>query len=124
METSHREIGVFDSFGLVVVQPYATVVPEFLQVPLPALVEGGGKHALYRRCFGELLPRSINGAKIRAQIGSAGSGGVLGACIRAGVDQRYLELRFAQLHGCSDVSALRRFIRAGRYRARIPGAVS
>lgn len=121
LQSAHREIGIFDDFGLVVVQPYAAVAPELLQLPARDLRPGHAKRSVYRRCFGDLLPAPARRArKVRAQIGGQGQGGVLGACVDAGMDQPYLERRFAALHHC-DVATVRRFIRAGRHRTGIPG---
>jgi hypothetical protein len=125
LQSGDREIGIFDAAGLTVVQPFAVVAAEMMGLPARFLGPGTGKRELYRTLFGDLLPAPATEAvKIRAQIGSAGGSGVLGACLEAGIDGDYLESRFAELHGDADQAAVRGLIRAGRSRSKVPGLLA
>jgi asparagine synthetase B (glutamine-hydrolysing) len=120
LDTSHREIGIFSAYGLSLVQPYAVAVDAYLTLPGDFLALEDRKQRLARMLFGPSLPGYVyERPKVRAQIGSSGSGGVLGVCIDRGLDQRWLAERFAKLHDAR-VDELARFIRAGVYRAEYP----
>jgi asparagine synthetase B (glutamine-hydrolysing) len=121
LETSHREIGIFRAWGLSVVQPYAVAVDAYLALPSSILGPDQGKARVCRAVFGDAVPDYVYSRdKVRAQIGSAGGGGVLAACIDRGIDRDWLRRRFADLHGVEDPIQLDRFIRAGQYRGGIP----
>jgi asparagine synthetase B (glutamine-hydrolysing) len=122
LETSHREIGPFEAWGLPVVQPYAAAADLFLALPAEYLAAPDRKARLSRAIFGDRIPAFVyERPKARAQIGDGDPGaGVLGVCADRGMDDGYLRRRFAELHRVRDVSALDQFIRAGRYRAGIP----
>jgi asparagine synthetase B (glutamine-hydrolysing) len=122
VETSHREVGPFQRYGLPLVQVYAPAVDHYLALPEDFLGDPARKDRLCQLMFGDLLPDYIYGRpKTRAQVGDAETGrGVLGACVDNGVDRTWLRQRFAQLHGVSEPSALDRFMRAGRYRSAVP----
>lgn len=122
LDTCHREVGVFGAFGLAVAQPYAACAPAYLRLPADALERDDRKDRLVWDIVGSELPEYIyRRPKVRAQLGDAEGGGALAACVDRGVDGPWLRRRFAQLHGIEDESALDRFIRAGRYRAELPG---
>jgi asparagine synthetase B (glutamine-hydrolysing) len=121
VETSHREVGIFRAWDLSVVQPYAVAVDAYLALPPSVLGPDHGKARVCRAVFGDDVPEFIYSRdKVRAQIGSAGGGGVLAACIDRGIDRDWLRRRFADLHGVEDPIQLDRFIRAGQYRGGIP----
>ena len=121
LDTSHREVGVFEAFGIPVVQPYAVAVDTYLALPEEFLLLADRKERLCRAIFGERLPRFVyERPKARAQTGGAQGAGVLGACLRHGIDGERLRARFADLHGVEDLSALDRFVRAGLYRSALP----
>jgi asparagine synthetase B (glutamine-hydrolysing) len=122
LDSCHREVGVFEAWGLPVVQPYATAVDAYLALPEAFLRLEDRKPRLARAVFGSRLPEYVySRPKVRAQVGSTDpAGGVLAACVDRGFDGRWLRQRFAELHGVRDPSALDRFIRAGRYRAAPP----
>ena len=122
LETSHRETGPFQAWGLPVVQPYAVVVDQYLALPATFLRVDDRKEHLSRMIFGDGIPSYVYARpKTRAQVGgAAAAGGVLATCIDHGVDASWLRRRFAELHGVTDATTLDRFIRGGRYRAAIP----
>ena len=128
LDTSHREVGPFQAWGLPAVQVYAPAVDHYLALPDAFLAEPKRKDLLSRYMFGDRVPEYVyTRPKTRAQVGDVDVGrGVLGLCLDRGIDALALKSRFAELHGLSDLGALDRFIRAGRYRAsapRIPEAV-
>jgi asparagine synthetase B (glutamine-hydrolysing) len=121
LDTSHREVGVFEAFGIPVVQPYAVAVDTYLGLPEEFLLLPDRKERLCRAIFGERLPRFVyERPKARAQTGGAEGAGVLGASLRHGIDADWLRSRFAELHGVEDLSVLDRFVRAGLYRSALP----
>jgi asparagine synthetase B (glutamine-hydrolysing) len=121
LDTSHREVGVFGAFGVPVVQPYAVAVDTYLALPEEFLLLPDRKERLCRAIFAERLPAFVyERPKARAQTGGAEGAGVLGACLRHGIDAEYLRSHFARLHGVEDPAALDRFVRAGLYRSGVP----
>jgi asparagine synthetase B (glutamine-hydrolysing) len=122
LDTCHREIGVFATWGLSVVQPYAAAVDAYLALDGPFLGREERKQQLCREVFGDLLPEYVYARpKVRAQAGNPElGGGVLAACVDRGYDAAWLRRRFARLHDVADPSTLDRFIRAGRYRTAVP----
>jgi hypothetical protein len=104
------------------VQPYAVVVDPYLALPSALLSVTDRKERLTRMIFGDQIPSYVySRPKTRAQVGgTAVAGGVLATCIDHGIGDVWLRRRFAELHGATDVAALDRFIRGGRYRAAIP----
>ncbi|MGH3901303.1 MAG: asparagine synthase-related protein [Pseudonocardiaceae bacterium] len=113
VQTGDREVGVFRSHGLDVVQLYALVVEELLQLP-SSIVKADVVHAL----AGDRLPAQIYGRpKARAQIGDPEvRRGILPLLVDSGRNSRWLEDEFCDIFKVSDRSMLRRFIRAGVYR--------
>ena len=121
LDSCHREIGVFESFGLRLVQPYAVAVDAYLSLSAEFLALADRKERLCREIFGERLPSFVlERPKARAQTGGDEGGGVLGACLDNGIDSDRLKGRFAELHEVDDPAALDRFVRAGRYRSVVP----
>jgi asparagine synthetase B (glutamine-hydrolysing) len=120
LDTCNREIGVFEAYGLRVIQPYAAAVDDYLALPEPFLTGEERKSALDRIVFGTRVPEYVYGRKkVRAQVGSDEVGGVLATCLDRGIDQVWLRRRFAALHDV-DEDELDRFMRAGRYRSGTP----
>jgi asparagine synthetase B (glutamine-hydrolysing) len=122
LDTCHREVGVFGAWRVAVVQPYAAAADAYLRLPADFLRRTDAKQHLCRMVFGQLLPDWVYARpKVRAQVGSAETGGgVLAACVDRGIDAAWLRRRFAKLHATDDQAALARFMRAGRYRTAIP----
>jgi asparagine synthetase B (glutamine-hydrolysing) len=122
LDSCQREIGIFEAWGLPVVQPYAAAVDAYLALPEGFLRLEDRKQQLARAVIGSRLPEYVYARpKVRAQVGSSDpAGGVLAACVDRGFDGPWLRRRFAELHGVGDPSALDRFIRGGRYRAATP----
>jgi asparagine synthetase B (glutamine-hydrolysing) len=122
LDTCHREIGVFGAFGLTVLQPFAVCVDAYLSLPSEFLRLEDRKGRLVKEIVGSQLPDYIySRPKVRAQIGDTHGCGTLACCIDNGIDGAWLRRRFAELHKVDEEKALDGFIRAGRYRAAIPG---
>lgn len=122
LDTSHREIGPIQAWSLPTVQVYAPAVDHYLELPDSFLADPRRKDRLSRHLFGDRIPEYVyTRPKTRAQVGDEDVGrGVLGLCLRRGIDAPALRRRFMELHGVTDPAALDRFIRAGRYRASVP----
>lgn len=121
LDTSHREVGVFEAWDLRVIQPYAVAVDAYMRLPEDFLRLPDRKERLCRAIFGGAVPEYVfRRPKSRAQVGDQHQGGVLATCVDRGVDSATLRRRFAQLHRVSDPRSLDRFIRAGRYRSKVP----
>jgi asparagine synthetase B (glutamine-hydrolysing) len=122
LDTCHREVGVFEAWALSLIQPYAVAVDTYMSLPEAFLRAPDRKEQLSRAIFGGAMPGYVlTRGKTRAQVGGAqAGGGVLAACVDRGIDGAALQRRFADLHGDSNGRSLDRFIRAGRYRARVP----
>jgi asparagine synthetase B (glutamine-hydrolysing) len=122
LETSHRETGPFERYGLSLVQPYAVAADLLMALPTEILSHPDRKTRLMRAVFGARIPSYVYGrAKTRAQVGDGKTGtGVLGLCADRGIDEHWTRRRFAELHGVASPAALDAFIRAGRYRSGIP----
>jgi len=120
IQTGDREVGVFRSRGLDVMQPYATVFDDLLRLPSTV-----AKAEVIRTLAGGRLPAEVyRRPKIRAQIGDpVVRRGILPLLIDSGRDARWLENRFCKLFKIDDRAVLRRFIRGGVYRCadRFPG---
>jgi asparagine synthetase B (glutamine-hydrolysing) len=122
LATSHREVGVFASWGLSAVQPYAVAVDDYLALPPELFEREDRKQRLCRAIFGGLLPEYIYARKkTRAQLGDREAcGGVLAAAVDRGIDRALLRERFAALHGVSETRQLDGFLRGGYYRTAMP----
>jgi hypothetical protein len=121
LETCHREVGVFAARHLRLVQPYAVAVDNYLSLPESFLERPDRKQVLARAVFGSTIPDHVYARKkVRAQVGSAGGGGVLAMFHERGLDTEALKERFCQLHSIDRCSTLDRFMRGGRYLSRLP----
>jgi asparagine synthetase B (glutamine-hydrolysing) len=119
LDTCHREVGVFGSWALTLIQPYAVAVDTYMRLPGTFLRTSDRKQRLCGAMLSDRIPGYVlTRDKTRAQVGGARSeGGVLAACVDRGVDTASLRRRFAELHRVWNERSLDRFIRAGRYRA-------
>jgi len=122
LDTSHREVGPFEAFGLPVALPYAAAADLFTALPAGFLELPDRKPQLSRLIFGMAIPHYVyERPKTRAQMGDPDAGsGVLAVCADRGIDEAWLRARFAHLHGVRDAWSLDHFIRGGRYRSGIP----
>ena len=124
VETSHREVGIFEAWAVPVVQLYSVAAHLYCSLPHEFLEAERNKEHLSRQVFGKRIPEYVySRRKTRAQIGDPETGkGVLALCIDRGIDQQWLRRRFASLHNVQNPAELDRFINAGRYRSASPPA--
>lgn len=115
LEAGDREIGVFNHFGLTLVQPYAAVADLYMQLPVKELEKPNAKVLLN----GPLLPKSIlnqlSMAKTRAQVGGK-DGGVLGICHRNGITQDLLFRMWQDAFPGESIESVKALIQVGNYR--------
>ncbi|TMR22439.1 hypothetical protein ETD86_11365 [Nonomuraea turkmeniaca] len=113
VQTGDREVGMFHTHGLEVIQPYGWVFDHLLKLPneLP-------KHHVIGELAGEYLPAEIiRRPKVRAQIGDYesrnGHDGILPQLTRAGIDQPKLTGLFCRAFHIDQPADLHRAVRAG-----------
>lgn len=118
LDAGDREVGIFNHYGLDVIQPYGLLLEQYLQLPESYLGEERAKQRLAREVAGDLLPSFLfDRVKVRAQIGSATRPiGILPALIENGYDAQWLRAAFCRLFKVVEERFLNRFIRAGQYR--------
>jgi asparagine synthetase B (glutamine-hydrolysing) len=118
LDAGDREIGIFNHFGLQVIQPYGFLLDQYLRIPPSLLVEADFKQRLTKQIAGDLLPAFIfDRVKVRAQIGNSKQPtGILPLLIESGCNLDWMKNAFCQIFGIQDKSFLNRFIRTGVYR--------
>lgn len=117
LDAGDREVGIFNAFGLDVIQPYALTADALLTVPASVLAAPRAKQELMRAVMGERVPAAVyERPKVRAQVGGSEVGGTLAALVDRGIDGAWLKTRFAELLGV-EMRALQGLIRGGQYRA-------
>jgi len=114
IQAGDREVGVYQSRGLTVVQPYAAVAGSILSLP-----DTTTKPDVIRELAGHRLPAEFyKRRKARAQIGdSEVRMGILPLLVDSGRNAEWLERFACKLFGAPDQRSLRNFIRAGVYRS-------
>lgn len=114
IQAGDREVGVFQSRGLTVAQPYAEIFESMLSLP-----DTTTKPDVIRALAGDRLPAAYyERRKARAQIGdSEVRRGILPLLADSGRDAQWLERFACKLFGAPDQRSLRNFIRAGVYRS-------
>lgn len=112
VQAGDREVGVFQSAGLIVAQPYVAVAGSLLRLPL------SDKPEVIRALAGGRLPAGFyQRGKMRAQIGDTEvREGILPLLTDTGRDPGWLEQYAASLFRTAP-SELRGFLRAGVYRS-------
>jgi asparagine synthetase B (glutamine-hydrolysing) len=118
LDAGDREVGIFNRYGIDVIQPYGLLLEQYLQLPESYLGQDRAKQRLAREIGGDLLPSFVlERTKVRAQIGSSTQlAGVLPVLIRRGYDSAWLRNAFCHLFKVKEETFLNQFIRAGRYR--------
>lgn len=118
LDSGDREVGVFNSHGLDIIQPYGLVADHYLRLPNALVCERKSKQTLVRAVAGDLLPPFIfEREKVRAQIGSSGQPrGILPLLVDTGRDSTWLKKSFCDLFRIGDESFLDQLILMGRYR--------
>lgn len=118
LDAGDREVGIFNHYGLDVIQPYGLVVDQYLRLPGSFLGQPRSKQMLAREIAGDLLPSFVfDRVKVRAQIGSSTeSTGILPVLIGSGYDCGGLRQAFCRLFSVEEEAFLSKFVRGGRYR--------
>jgi hypothetical protein len=113
IQSGDREVGIFHSRGLTVVQPYAAVYDRLLSLP-----ETITKPEVIRELAVGRLPAAFyQRSKTRAQIGDTTlTRGILPLLADSGRDATWLERFATELFSAPGQQSLRNFIRAGIYR--------
>jgi asparagine synthetase B (glutamine-hydrolysing) len=118
LDAGDREVGVFNRYGLDLLQPYGLLVDEYLRLPGTFLATDRCKQTLAQAIAGDLLPPFVfDRRKARAQIGTADEPiGILPVLARANRDAAWLKAAFCRRFLVDDDSFLDRFVRLGMYR--------
>jgi asparagine synthetase B (glutamine-hydrolysing) len=118
LDVGDREVGIFNHYGLDVIQPYSFVVDEYFQLPGTAIGDAHFKQAFAKQIAGDLLPGFVfDRVKVRAQMGSSDEApGILPVLVQTGYDSARLRSVFCRIFNIDNPAALNRFVRAGRYR--------
>jgi asparagine synthetase B (glutamine-hydrolysing) len=115
LEAGDREVGVFNSFGLILAQPYAAVVDLFMQLPIKELEQFNAKVALNGSLLPDHILKQLSLAKTRAQVGGK-DGGVLGICHRHGITQDRLLSMWQSYFPGESMESIKSLIQVGSYR--------
>ena len=118
LDAGDREVGIFNHYGLDVIQPYSFVMDQYFQLPGAAIANERFKQTFAKQIAGDLLPGFVfDRVKVRAQMGSsADAPGILPVLIHAGYDAARLRQMFCRIFKIENPAFLSRFVRAGRYR--------
>jgi asparagine synthetase B (glutamine-hydrolysing) len=118
LDVGDREVGIFNHYGIDVIQPYSFVVDQYFQLPGTAIGDPHFKQAFAKQVAGDLVPGFIfDRVKVRAQMGSSVEApGILPVLIQTGYDTARLRSVFCRIFRIENPAALNRFVRAGRYR--------
>ena len=92
LDSSDREIGVFEYFNLRVYQPYSCVYDLYLNVPNKIFNRNNFKYEFNGIFLPKKIMKIVNQKKNRAQSGN--NGGILGWFLDEGYDQNYLSKLF------------------------------
>jgi len=118
LDVGDREVGIFNHYGLDVIQPYSFVVDQYFRLPGTAIGSAHFKQTFAKQLAGDLVPGFVfDRVKVRAQMGSsAESPGILPVLIQTGYDSARLRSVFCRIFKIDNPAALNQFVRAGRYR--------
>ena len=114
LDSSDREIGVFNNFGLQCIQPYAFVANYYRCLTDEQLCMRNSKYIFNGQLISNNLLKEVGKSKVRAQVGDK-NGGILGHFIRMGVTQDKLIDLFCDSFSL-DKNFLRQFIQVGAYK--------
>jgi asparagine synthetase B (glutamine-hydrolysing) len=116
LDAGDREVGVFNAYGLPVLQLYAAVADCYMTIPSAVLERPDAKETLNAFLLPPAAREQVNKSKQRAQIGGA-DGGTLGIFHNMGVDQNALaEIWMASLPEVVRGDSPLDIIQFGRYR--------
>lgn len=116
LDAGDREIGIFNAFGLSVIQPFASVADLYLGVPAAFLEQENAKDVLNGHLLSNEVYLRVSKAKQRAQVGGKDMG-TLGIFHFAGLDQKALGNIWKNLlPAAACVGHPHDLIQVGRYR--------
>lgn len=117
LDAGDRELGVFNAYGLLLVQPFTFVANSYMTVPSRWLEGPDAKVTLNGHLLGDDLLARVSQVKQRAQVGGP-DGGTLGIFHRLGVDQEQLKTIWRDnLPECAGSIDPHDIIQFGTYRA-------
>ena len=114
LDSSDREVGVFSSFGLTCIQPYAFVLEDYKLLTEHDLMDERSKYSINGELLPEQILKMVGKDKVRAQTGDEG-GGILGHFVRNGIEEVNLVNTFCESFSCSK-DFIRSFLNIGEYR--------
>lgn len=114
LDSSDRELGVFDSLGFNCIQPYSFVANYYRKLSNEQLSRPNAKYLFNGVLLPEELLSKVGQSKVRAQVGDS-SGGVLGHFISSGLSQQKLEDLFCEYFSLNK-KFINQFIEIGSYR--------
>jgi len=112
LDTSDREVLPFNKYNLACVQPFAATYDLYLRLPESVLQIADVKRVLNGHLVPEAVLRLLPRSKLRAQVGSKETMGVLGLCHRMGITEHSF---LQQLLGNTNPSKADVPITMGRY---------
>ncbi len=117
LDSGDREVGVFASYGVETIQPYALCAQEYADLPASLACESDSKSRLVRAVMDGRIPEYVLARpKVRAQVAVDGEpAGTLALLAGRGIDQAHLTARFAELFGIGS-GLVRDLTKAGFYR--------
>tara|TARA_Y100001958_G_C21225407_1_gene550784 strand:- start:803 stop:2125 length:1323 start_codon:yes stop_codon:yes gene_type:complete len=91
LECGDREIGIFNYFNITTLQPFSSLVREYLKLPDEVLLRPNVKEYLNSNLIkNESLRSFVNKSKVRAQVGGS-DGGVLALFVKNNIQQKNLK---------------------------------
>lgn len=112
LDTSDREISVFNNYGLKCIQPFAALYDLYASVHESVLTEEDPKKILNSFQVDQVILDFIPKEKLRAQVGSRENMGILGLCHHKGYSNRTFRRKLIDDSGQKEVTIP---IFAGRY---------
>ncbi|MFZ4695382.1 MAG: asparagine synthase-related protein [Verrucomicrobiia bacterium] len=117
MDSTSRETGIFQAYGIQVLEIYFCVSEDYLAIPEQVLAEPTAKQTISQLAASDLVPDYIfKRKKVREQVGSESGGGILGTMIQSGITQDTLKRRFVDSFSLPSQLPVEGIFQLGRYR--------
>ena len=104
LDTSDREISVFNAFGLQCIQPFAILYDLYYSMPESVLKMQDPKRVLNSYLVDDKILEFIPKTKLRAQVGSRENMGILGLCHYKGINNETFHKNLLDKSGYKDRS--------------------
>ena len=114
LDTSDREVGIFNYYGIDCYQPYSSVIENYCIIGEKLFTNEPAKYHFNSKLINNKLLKCVGNKKTRAQSGDT-DGGILGHYINNNYDQKELERLFCKFFNFNKKS-LSDFIQIGSYR--------